>query len=112
MKCSVAIQVLPLDQPDDEGVCRVVDAVIAYIDGTGVSYYVGPFETAIEGDYDTCMDVLRNCCLVAEKAGCGHMACYAKISYKPAGDVMTTEHKVGKYHPDDPQLHGEVSDAA
>jgi uncharacterized protein YqgV (UPF0045/DUF77 family) len=66
-----------------------------------VSYYVGPFETAIEGDYDTCMEVLKNCQLVAAKAGCGQMMCYAKIDYRPSGDVMTTEHKVGKYHDGD-----------
>jgi hypothetical protein len=24
--------------------------------------------------------------------------CYAKIDYRPGGSVMTTEHKVSKYH--------------
>ena len=55
MNCSVAIQYLPLDAATDEEVCRIVDAVIAYIDSTGIDYFVGPFETAIEGDYDECM---------------------------------------------------------
>ncbi|RRF89075.1 MAG: thiamine-binding protein, partial [Coriobacteriaceae bacterium] len=31
MNCSVAIQYLPLDAATDEEVCRIVDAVIAYI---------------------------------------------------------------------------------
>lgn len=112
MNCSVAIQVLPLDSADDEETCRVVDEVIAYIESTGVSYYVGPFETAIEGEYDLCMEVLKNCQLVAAKAGCGAMMCYAKIDYRPAGDVMTTEHKVGKYHEDDAALHPATESAA
>ena len=57
MKASVAIQVLPAMENDRE-LCRVVDAVIDYIRSTGLNYYVGPFETAIEGeDYDQLMDI-------------------------------------------------------
>lgn len=104
MDCSVAIQFLPMDAQTDEEVCRVVDAVIAYIDSTGVDYFVGPFETAIEGDYDTCMEIVKNCQLVGAKAGCKKMATYVKIDYRPDGDVMTTEHKVGKYHPTDSEF--------
>lgn len=56
MKASVAIQTLP-DVDNDEELIRIVDEVIAYIKSTGLSYYVGPFETAIEGDsYDQLMD--------------------------------------------------------
>ena len=33
-------------------VIRIVDEVIDYIKSTGLSYYVGPCETSIEGDYD------------------------------------------------------------
>lgn len=98
MGCSVAIQYLPLDAADDDETCRVVDAVIAYIASTGVSYYVGPFETAIEGDYETCMEVVRGCQLAGAQAGCAHAATYVKIDYKPEGEVLSTERKVGKYH--------------
>ena len=59
MKSSVAIQVLPAVDSDQE-VCRIVDEVIAYIASTGLNYYVGPCETAIEGeDYDQLMEVVR-----------------------------------------------------
>ena len=51
LNANVAIQVLPAVQGDEE-VVRVVDAVIDYIKSTGVEYYVGPCETAMEGDYD------------------------------------------------------------
>ena len=98
MECSVAIQVLPMDSASDEETVRVVDAVIAEIEKAGVNPFVGPFETTIEGDYDTCMDVLKNCQLVAAQAGCGHVLTYAKINYRPHGSVMSTEQKVGKYH--------------
>ena len=48
MEASVAIQTLPGVADDDE-LCRIVDEVIAYIAGTGYTYFVGPFETTIEG---------------------------------------------------------------
>ena len=52
MKASVAIQSLPQADNDQELV-RMVDEVIDYIRSTGLNYYVGPFETTIEGDnYD------------------------------------------------------------
>lgn len=98
MECSVAIQVLPMDSASDEDTIRVVDAVIAEISKADVNPYVGPFETAIEGDYDTCMEVLKNCQLAAARAGCGQVMTYAKINYRPGGDVLSTERKVSKYH--------------
>ena len=51
MNASVAIQTLP-EAKNDEELIRIVDEVIAYIKSTGLKCYVGPFETAIEGDYD------------------------------------------------------------
>lgn len=113
MNCAVAIQCLPMDAKSDEETCRVVDAVIAYIDSTGVDYYVGPFETTIEGDYDTCMEIVKNCQLVGAGTGCRHMMTYVKIDYRPEGDVMSTDHKIGKYHTTDSEFApaGEVSAA-
>ena len=69
MNASVAIQVLPSVQ-DEEEVIRIVDEVIDYIKSTGLNYYVGQCETSIEGDYDTLMEIVKNCQLVAAKAGC------------------------------------------
>lgn len=69
MNASVAIQVLPSVTDEDE-VIRIVDEVIAYIKSTGLNYYVGPCETSIEGDYDELMEIVKNCQLVAAKAGC------------------------------------------
>ena len=97
MNASVAIQVLPT-VTDDEEVIRIVDAVIDYIKSTGLSYYVGPCETSIEGDYDQLMEIVKNCQLVAAKAGCPAMHTYVKISYKPEGEVLTIDKKVTKHH--------------
>ena len=97
MNASVAIQVLPNVQ-DEEEVIRIVDEVIAYIRSTGLNYYVGPFETTIEGDYDQLMDIVKECQHVAERTGCKAMSVYVKIAYKPEGDVLTIEKKVTKHH--------------
>lgn len=97
MECAVAIQVLPIDAANDDEVCRIVDEVIAYLERLPVKLFVGPFETTIEGDYDTCLDALKECQLVAARAGSGKVMAYAKIDYRPEGDLLTTERKVGKY---------------
>ena len=78
---------------------RIVDEVIAYIKSTGLSYYVGPFETTIEGDdYDQLMDIVKECQHVAIRAGCPGVSAYIKVSYKPEGGVMTIDQKVTKHH--------------
>ena len=97
MNASVAIQVLPVTTDEDE-VIRIVDEVIAYIKSTGLSCYVGPFETTIEGDYDQLMDIVKECPHVAIRAGCPGVSAYIKVSYKPEGGVMTIDQKVTKHH--------------
>lgn len=97
MDTSVAIQVLPT-VTDDEEVIRIVDAVIGYIKSTGYNYYVGPFETTVEGDYEGLMEIVKNCQLVAAEAGCPAMCTYVKIAYKPDGEVLTIDRKVTKHH--------------
>ena len=97
MNASVAIQVLPKVNDNDEMI-RIVDEVIAYIKSTGLNYYVGPFETAIEGDYDQLMDIVKECQHIAIRAGAPAVSAYIKVSYKPEGDVLTIEKKVTKHH--------------
>lgn len=98
MKASVAIQVLPNVQDTDE-VVRIVDEVIAYISSTGLHYYVGPFETTIEGEsYDELMEIVKECQHVAVRAGAPSVSAYVKISYKPEGGVLTIDQKVTKHH--------------
>ena len=97
MNASVAIQVLPTVTDENE-VIRIVDEVIDYIKSTGLNHYVGPCETSIEGDYDELMEIVKNCQLVASKAGCPAMNTYVKITFKPEGDVLTIDKKVTKHH--------------
>ena len=98
MQASVAIQVLP-SVSDVKETVRIVDEVIDYIKSTGLNYYVGPFETTIEGDsYDELMDIVKECQHVAIKAGCPAVSAYVKIAYKPEGGVLTIDQKVSKHH--------------
>lgn len=98
MTASVAIQVLPKVDSEDE-LIRIVDEVIAYIKSTGLNYYVGPFETTIEGEsYDQLMDIVRECQHVAVRAGAPSVSAYVKIVYQPEGEVLTIERKVAKHH--------------
>ena len=97
MSASIAIQVLP-EAPDDQELCRIVDEVIAYIAGSGLRYEVGPFETTIEGDsYDQLMDIVKQCQYVAVQAGAPKVSAYVKIVYRPEGDILTIDKKIGKY---------------
>lgn len=97
MNASVSIQVVPNCTADEE-VIRIVDEVIAYIASTGLNYYVGPTETSIEGDYNQLMEIVKECQIVAAKAGAESIASYVKINYRPEGEVLTIEQKVTKHH--------------
>lgn len=98
MNASVSIQVLPQGLNSDAEVVAVVDKVIAYIDSTGLNYFVGPTETAIEGDYDKLMEIVKNCQLIATEDGCDKVLSYVKITYARERDILTIDEKTKKYH--------------
>ena len=98
MTSSIAIQVLPKVDSQEE-LIRIVDEVIAYIASTSLNYYVGPFETTIEGEsYDELMTIATNCQKVAINAGCESVSAYIKVVYTPEGEVLTIDKKVSKHH--------------
>ena len=97
MSASIAIQVLPKVDSDQE-VCRIVDQVIEYIKRTGLHCEGGPFETTIEGEsYDELMDIVKECQHVAVRAGAPKVSAYVKIVYRPDGEILTIDQKIGKY---------------
>lgn len=97
MSASIAIQVLPKVDTDEE-VVRIVDDVIAYIQGTGLKYQVGAFETTIEGEsYDELMDLAKECLKVAVRSGAPKVSAYIKAVYRPGGEILTIEQKTAKY---------------
>ncbi|WP_334329117.1 thiamine-binding protein [Companilactobacillus sp. HBUAS59699] len=96
MEASVAIQVLPIVNDEDK-LISIVDEVIAYISSTGLNYQVGAFETSIEGDYDELMEIVKQCQLIAVKAGAPSVSAYIKVVYKPEGEVLSIEKKTKKH---------------
>lgn len=97
MSASIAIQILPAVETDQE-VCRIVDEVISYIQSTGLTYHVGPFETTIEGDsIDTLMDIAKESLHIAARAGAPKVSAYIKAVYRPKGEILTIDQKIGKY---------------
>ena len=97
MTASVAIQVLPKTDSDEE-LIRSVDEVIAYIASTGLRYEVGAYETTIEGtDYDQLMDIVKECQHVAIRAGAPKVSAYIKVEYEPEGEILTIDKKLSKY---------------
>ncbi|MCL2802288.1 MAG: thiamine-binding protein [Treponema sp.] len=95
-QASVAIQVLPQSTAGDE-VLRIVDKVISYIKSTGLKTIVGPFETVIEGDFDKCMDIAKECQLICIREGAASLLTYLKIAYNPNGGTWSIDEKTAKH---------------
>ncbi len=97
INASIAIQVLP-DVVSDAEVVRIVDEVIAHIKSYNLKTFVGPFETVVEGDYDTLMQIIKESGLIAIKAGAPSLMSYIKLSYNPNEEILTIDEKTSKYH--------------
>jgi len=96
IQCSVAIQVLP--QVDDSQVIGIVDKVIAYIQSLNLVMTVGPFETTVEGDFDTLMDMIKECQRICITAGAPHVLSYVKIHYSPQNGIWSINQKTAKHN--------------
>ena len=94
-EASIAIQVLP--DVAGEDVIRIVDSVIGYIKSTGLTVHVGPFETTVEGDFETLLDIVRESQLICIREGAPSVASYIKIFYNPNAGVWTIDKKISKH---------------
>lgn len=95
MNASIAIQVLPKVATNEETI-RIVDEVIDYIKSFDVKFEVGPFETTVEGDYDTLMEIVKGCPKICTNEGAPSVMTYVKINFAPSG-VLTIDEKCEKY---------------
>ena len=95
-EASIAIQCLP--KVEGEEVIRVVDKVIEYIKSTGLNYYVGPFETTVEGDFSELMEIVKECQLICIREGAPSVSSYVKIAYNPKAGVWSIDKKTTKHH--------------
>ena len=95
MNASIAIQVLPTVDSKGE-LIRIVDEVIAYIKSFGLHTEVGPFETTVEGDYDTLMEIVKGCSVFCIEAGAPDVMTFVKINLDP-NELLTMELKTAKH---------------
>ncbi|MDR1144347.1 MAG: thiamine-binding protein [Spirochaetaceae bacterium] len=95
-EASLAIQVLPKTADPGE-LLRIVDAVIAYLKGTGLNAFVGPFETTVEGSFDRLCEIAREAQLICIREGAGSVSSYMKWAYNPGEGVWSIEKKTAKH---------------
>lgn len=95
MQGAVAIQVVPITDVDD--ITSRVDKVIHYIESTGLSYEVGPFETTVEGDFDELMDLVKKCNQIMVDEDLDGFMCYTKFSFMKDAERWTSEEKTKKF---------------
>lgn len=96
-EASIAIQVLPKVEGDEE-LIRVVDKVIEHIKSYNLNTFVSPFETTVEGDLDTLMEIVNECQKICIREGAANVMSYVKIAYNPDMGVLTIDQKVTKHH--------------
>ena len=93
-KINLALQVLPKSLTIDT--YSLVDKAIEVIQQSGVKYQVCPFETVLEGNYQTVMEVAHKAWLACFEAGATEMMVYIKMQMSKEKDV-TIEDKMEKY---------------
>ncbi|QZE14902.1 thiamine-binding protein [Halosquirtibacter laminarini] len=91
---NVAVQVLPRSKSKDT--YELVDEAIRIIDQSGLKYRVTPFETVIEGEYDSIMDIVKKVQLACYNAGAESAMTYIKIQSNSKAPVRISD-KMNKY---------------
>ena len=91
---NLAIQVLPTSGTADA--YSLVDKAIEVIQRSGLRYRVCPFETVLEGDYDTVMQVVNEAQQSCFDGGAEELLVNIKIQRRKDRDVHIEE-KTGKY---------------
>lgn len=90
---NLAIQVLPHSSKHDT--YSLVDKAIEVIQKSGVKYQVCPFETVMEGDFDTLMNIVKEVHEVLYTNGTESMLTNVKI--QTANHNVTIKDKMEKY---------------
>ncbi|OAN45097.1 MULTISPECIES: thiamine-binding protein [Chloroflexus] len=92
---TVSFEVLPGGLPDKATTYAAVDAAIAVVAESGLTYRVCPMETTIEGDYDAIMAVIKRAQEAVLAAGASRVFTLIKIDYDPNGSSIAE--KLAKY---------------
>ena len=95
MKSAMAIQCVPLVERPRNEVYALVDAAIAAIDRSGLSYTVHPMETVVEGPLEQLLKVAEEAHRAVLEAGAGRVMTHIKLISSP--ELGSSEEKVAKY---------------
>lgn len=91
---NAAIQVLPRSK--DKHPYEIVDAAIETIKNSGLKYEVCPFETVVEGEYETVMNLLAQVRDTCYAAGAEELIVNLKLQLRN-NEQVTIEEKMEKY---------------
>lgn len=94
-KVNVSIQLLPLSS-NKKQVYQIVDKAIEIIKSNGINHKVCPYETVMEGDYDTIMKIVKEIQLMCLNQNVDDFISNLKIHINKNQDV-TIEDKIAKY---------------
>ncbi len=90
------IQILPsIEGGVERDKYRVIDAVIEYIESTGLKYEVGGLGTTIEGEFQELVEVLKRSQEICFAKGADRVCTVAKFDHKKEG--ITIDEKVAKF---------------
>ncbi|MEI8280492.1 MAG: thiamine-binding protein [Bacteroidota bacterium] len=92
---NLAVQVLPLHTTKEEA-HRIIDVAIASIHASGLKYVVCPFETVIEGPYDSVMQLLNSMQEACYTAGATELIINMKL-HRNITKSLAIDDKIGKY---------------
>jgi len=93
-KVNIGIQVIPFS--GKKNLYKIVDKAITVIRESGITFRVCPFETVIEGDYDTLMDLIKKVQETCFLHGAYEVITNIRIQARKDGNV-TIEEKMYKY---------------
>ncbi|WP_319201505.1 thiamine-binding protein [uncultured Ilyobacter sp.] len=90
------IQILPsLEGGTEKEKYRVIDAVIGYIQETGLKYEVGALGTVVEGEFEELLEILKKSQEICFTEGADRVCTMAKFDHKKEG--ITIDEKVAKF---------------
>jgi uncharacterized protein YqgV (UPF0045/DUF77 family) len=92
---SVSFQVLPGGLATKDQTYAAVDAAIAIVAASGLTYVVNPMETTLQGDYDAIMATIKQAQAAVLQAGANRVFTFIKIDNDPRGS--TIDEKIEKY---------------
>ncbi|MBF0183051.1 MAG: MTH1187 family thiamine-binding protein [Magnetococcales bacterium] len=99
MSVLLEFSMTPLDK--GESVSTYVARSLDIIDRSGISYQLGPMGTCLEGDWDHCMAVVKEC-LTTMQSDCKRISIAMRIDYRQgkenrlAGKIASVEEKLGR----------------